>query len=287
MSDIVEKTADGVTYLERPGHRDAMVFLHGIGSNASSFQHLLSHLPGDVRAIAWNAPGYGGSRHLSAHWPLASDYADALYGFLNAVGIRSATLVGHSLGTLIAGAFAEAYPNRVERLILASCACGYGVDQGASLPKAVAGRIEELDLLGADTFAARRAPRLVFEPLLHPDVVAQVQNAMSRVDRAGYAQAVRMLASGDLPASLRNTRVDVGFIIGINDRVTPEQQTLSAAQAWSASTGRSPEIHRINHAGHAIYQQKPTEFVQALLALHQCDRQDRTNNDTTAKGGKK
>lgn len=267
MAQVREGASDTITYLERPGPGPVMVLLHGIGSNAASFRDLLEMLPEDQRVIAWNAPGYGGSQALAAPWPVPGDYANALAGFLNRLGIKTATIVGHSLGTLIGAAFAAAYPERTSRLVLASCACGYRVPIGTKLPGNIGARIEELELQGADAFAAERAPRLVFEPRLNPDIVERVRLAMSQVDRVGYGQAVRTLASGDLPALMARVRTGAGFIIGINDRVTPEQQTLDAALAWSKANGTSPQIIRISRAGHAVYLQKPSDFIDALASL--------------------
>lgn len=267
MAEVQEKASGGITYLEREGSGPALVFLHGIGSNASSFMPLLDLLASDLRIIVWNAPGYGGSRPLTENWPDVGNYADALVGLLDRLHISSATIVGHSLGTLIGAAFAANFPEKVDRLILASCACGYRIPQGSKLPANVGNRIEELELQGSAAFAAQRAPRLVFEPRLNPQIVTRVQEAMSQVERGSYAQAVRMLASGDLPALMTRVRAETGFIIGINDRVTPEQQTLDAALAWGKATGKRPKIIRINQAGHAVYLQKPQDFIEALAAL--------------------
>lgn len=271
MTGCAEITSGGITCLERPGPGRVFVFLHGIGSNASSFVSVFDHMPEDARLIAWNAPGYGGSRPLAATWPEASDYADALTALLDRLGLERVVLIGHSLGTLIAGAFAMRHGDRIEQMILASCATGYKVPKRGKLSGNVGARIEELELLGADAFAAERAPRLVFEPRLNPDIVNAVRNAMSAVDRGGYAQAVRMLASGDLPEMMSRVRVPTDFIIGINDRVTPEQQTLDTAVAWGRANGQSPRIVRIDQAGHAVYLQKPKDFANAVIAFSTAD----------------
>jgi pimeloyl-ACP methyl ester carboxylesterase len=76
-----------------------------------------------------------------------------------------------------------------------------------------------------------------------------------------------MLASGDLPGLMGRVRAEAGFIIGINDRVTPEQQTLDAALAWGRAHGTTPRIIRIDQAGHAVYLQKPQDFIEALATL--------------------
>lgn len=266
MEPIEEKTAGGISYLERAGSGAAFVFLHGIGSNAGSYADLMRRLPAGQRAIAWNAPGYLDSKPLTMKSPRAEDYADQLAQFLDNLNLGQATIIGHSLGTLMAAAFAACYPKRVTQLMLAACACGYGAAKGEKLPPKAQVRIDDLALQGNQAFARERAPRLVFEPLLNPEIVARVEHDMSLVNPDGYAQAVHMLATGNLEASLSNVQADTRFIIGINDRVTPEQQTLRAVAARSKADGLTPEVFRIDQAGHAVYQQKPQEFIDALLS---------------------
>ncbi|KPN63619.1 Pimeloyl-ACP methyl ester carboxylesterase [Aliiroseovarius crassostreae] len=267
MGSSLEKSVGQFTYLEREGLGVPLVFLHGIGSNAMSFSDILRRLPDGLRAIAWNAPGYLDSQPLSNEHPQAEDYADALADMLDQLGVAEAILIGHSLGTLIAAAFAAKYPHRVKQLILAASACGYRVKPGEAMPANVMARIDDLSLKGGDAFAKERAPRLVFEPVLNPAIVARIEFDMARVNPKGYAQAVYMLAAGDLEASLSAVTVDTRFIIGINDRVTPEQQTLRAVAACAKVDGKPPEVVRIDQAGHAVYQQKPDEFVSALLRM--------------------
>ncbi|MFV0244835.1 MAG: alpha/beta fold hydrolase [Qingshengfaniella sp.] len=267
MTAIREDICDGIRYRERPGSGPVVVFLHGIGSNAGSFGPILSRLPSGVRGIAWNAPGYGGSRRLALDWPVAADYAEALAGFLDGLGVERAVIVGHSLGTLMGAAFAARDPARVAHLVLASCACGYGVRPGDPLPAGVQKRIDDLLRQGPEAFARDRAARLVFEPENNPDLVEQVRRGMAAVDLDGYPQAVRMLGAGDLPAALRDVHVPTGFIIGVNDQVTPEQQTIDAATAWGQSNARKPMIERIERAGHAVYLQAPDAFIAALGRL--------------------
>ena len=124
-----------VTALVRSGSpsRSLTVFLHGIGSNAASFRPLLAALPDVMPSLAWDAPGSGGSTPLSELWPLATDYAETLMAFLDARGRDGAVnIVGHSLGCLMAAAFARRHPGRVKRMVLMAPALGYGVARGGT-----------------------------------------------------------------------------------------------------------------------------------------------------------
>lgn len=257
----------GITYLSRAGTGSTIVILHGIGSNAESFASLFNNFDRQEHLIAWNAPGYRGSTAVAASWPTAEDYAEALLRFLDNLQIDRITLLGHSLGCLIAGAFTARNPDRVHHLVLASPALGYRVPVGSEMPAPVAGRLLELQRMGAEKFAATRSPRLIHEPDLYPDLVDAVHKEMARIDPEGYGQAVRMLASGDLEAQMKTVSIKPGFIIGACDTVTPVEQTARAARAWETHHAERPSIEKIAGAGHALYLQEPKKFLSSFRTL--------------------
>jgi pimeloyl-ACP methyl ester carboxylesterase len=262
VMDSAHHISDGIRYLERPGSGRVLVFLHGIGSNAGSFARLWPALPAEWRLIAWNAPGYGGSAPLAPEWPLASHYATALAALLDRLGIRRCTLVGHSLGTLIAAAFARSTPQRLQAMVLAACAEGHGGMPGAALSPAAQGRMDDLVALGPAEFASKRAPRLLFRPEADPELCDFVTRGMAAVTMPGYGQAVRMLASGQLCADLAGVTVPTGVIVGSEDVVTPPAAARRAHAALPAAC-RGPYIE-LPAAGHALYQQAPVAFARAL-----------------------
>jgi pimeloyl-ACP methyl ester carboxylesterase len=98
--------------------------LHGIGAHAEYFRFQLAALSSQWRVIAWNAPGYGLSDNLRSEQPQASDYAQALDDFLQAVQVDRCVLVGNSFGSAVAQAFAIAQPQRVIGLVLTGAGIG-------------------------------------------------------------------------------------------------------------------------------------------------------------------
>ena len=265
LKPTAQKTQSGLSYLARQGSGPSVVFLHGIGSNAASFLPVLEHLPDHLNLIMWNAPGYQGSDRADDPWPVPETYADSLDRFLTDLDLSSAFLVGHSLGALIATAFARKYPERVKGLVLASAARGYGVARCGQLPAKVRARIDDLAKLGPVDFSKARSSNLVHDPARNASVVAKVQAAMAEIDPAGYLQAVHLLASGDLPEDLAHVPICPGFILGAEDRITPIDQTIAAAKAWESTHGQEPPLCLIEAAGHAVYLQKPREFCTALM----------------------
>jgi non-heme chloroperoxidase len=94
-----------------------VVFLHGLSDSHRSFGPLFVNLPPHVRAFALTQRGHGdASRPREGYRP--EDMADDVAAFLDAMGIEAAVIAGHSMGSLVARAFAHAYPRRTLGLVL-------------------------------------------------------------------------------------------------------------------------------------------------------------------------
>src|SRR2546430_2086336 len=99
------------------GRGPAVVLVHGLGGFAESWRHTLGTLAGRTTVYALDLPGFGASAKPRA-WYRLPYFAGALHGFMEALGIREASLVGHSLGAAVAVTYALTHPARVERLAL-------------------------------------------------------------------------------------------------------------------------------------------------------------------------
>lgn len=255
----------GIVFLRRRGTPDdrTVVMLHGIGSHGASFAPLIDALPSTLDVVAWNAPGYGGSRPIIASHPTAAAYADALLRLLDALRLDRIVLLGHSLGCLFAANFAARYPDRVAALALLSPALGYRVGPNQALPETVQNRIDELRQLGPRDFAGKRAARLVYRPETKPGLVAGVRDAMAAVDPVGYMQAARALGTGDLLADAAQLQAKTLVAVGAQDVVTPPEN----ARALYAALRHPAGYHEIAEAGHALPQEDPKAVAGLLREL--------------------
>ena len=98
----------------------ALILLHGLGSSLETWEPWARSLSVTHRVIRFDLPGFG----LTGEDP-SGDYSDArtvrvLLALMDRLSLGRATLVGNSLGGKIAWMFAEAHPDRVDRLILIS-----------------------------------------------------------------------------------------------------------------------------------------------------------------------
>ncbi len=259
MTAMTPRSVAGFECLWRDGDpQRCLVMLHGIGSNAGTFERLCDRLPEDWTLLSWNAPGYGGSAPLPMERPVAADYADRLAALVDALALPGFALLGHSLGTLFAADFAARHPQRVTRLVLMSCAQGYGMAAGDELPEKAAARLRSLERLGPQAFAEERAPNLLHNPATRPDLAADAVAAMAAIDPAGYAQAVHALAAGNLAAAATRIKAPTLVVVGTGDRITPPEQSRRMHEAL-VSNGReaAAEYLEIDAAGHLVHQEKP------------------------------
>jgi pyruvate dehydrogenase E2 component (dihydrolipoamide acetyltransferase) len=125
----VEVGGRRLRYLERAPEAaadDPVVLLHGFGGDLNNWLFNTDRLAERRRVYALDLPGHGESSKDVGAGDLEA-FAEALGGFLDAVGAARAHLVGHSMGGAVALAYALAHPDRVASLTLVAPA-GLGED---------------------------------------------------------------------------------------------------------------------------------------------------------------
>ncbi|WP_214364752.1 alpha/beta fold hydrolase [Pseudonocardia sp. H11422] len=109
------------TLYHEAGTGDPILLLHGSGPGVSAWanwQHTIPGLSREFRVLAPDIVGYGAtSRPDDVRYSLQT-WTDHVVGFMDALGVERASLVGNSLGGRISLALAEQHPDRVARMVL-------------------------------------------------------------------------------------------------------------------------------------------------------------------------
>jgi pimeloyl-ACP methyl ester carboxylesterase len=103
------------------GEGPVVVMIHGIASSSVTFHHLVPLLEPAHRCITIDILGFGASPSPEGATYTLDEHAAALDRTIRSLGLREPfTLIGHSLGSLIAARYAATHRRALARLVLVS-----------------------------------------------------------------------------------------------------------------------------------------------------------------------
>ncbi|HWK60758.1 MAG TPA: alpha/beta hydrolase [Eoetvoesiella sp.] len=173
-------------YLHAGGKdKPALIFLHGVGGHAEAYVRNLKAHSSHFSTWSIDMIGHGWSDLSDVDLEIRH-YIDHLLHFMDAAGIKKASLSGESLGGWVAARFAIDHPDRIERLVLNTAG-------GSQADPAVMERIKALSMRAAtdpswEFIKARLEWLMADESKVYDDLVATRQAMYSR---PGMEQAMR------------------------------------------------------------------------------------------------
>lgn len=222
-----------------PEGAPAVVLVHGLVVSSRYMVPTLSRLAVDHRVYAPDLPGFGRSEKP----PRALDVpglARALDGWMEAMGLGSAVLVGNSMGCQVIVELAVRSPARVERAVL----------QGPTMDPAARSLPRQAARLALDCL--REPPQLVFIELL--DLLA-----------AGPLRALqtfRHAANDRIEEKLPELQAPTLVLQGERDPIVPERWAREVASLLP--DGR---LVIVPEAAHAMNYDAPSELARHVRAF--------------------
>lgn len=216
--DRVEVEGLEIAY-ERVGTGPPLVLLHGyVGDGPTTWRHQIDGLCNDFTALAWDAPGAGGSTDPPESFGMAG-YADCLAAFLGQLGLEHAYIGGLSFGGALAIALAQRHPTVPRGLILISAYAGWA----GSLPATeTQRRLEQaltLSRLAPEQLVAGLLPTM-FRASVPEEDVASFAGAIAAFHPAGF-RAMAMASAEDLRAALPEINLPTLLLYGEQDVRAP------------------------------------------------------------------
>lgn len=239
--------------------KPTVVFIHGAGLD-HSWWGLQSRYFGyhGYNVLAFDLPGHGRSEGP----PLASiaDMADWVKRSLEALKIVKATLVGHSMGSLIALEFAARYPDAAERVAFIGTAYPMKVSD-AFLEAAKRNDETAYDMETIWGHAAQVPYSSSPNPgmWLYGDSLARLRRLAPGVLHTDLAACNGYV---DGMASAARVKCPALFILGARDIMTPPRaaKDLAAAIAGAKTVTIPP-------SGHSLMSEAPDATLDALIAF--------------------
>jgi pimeloyl-ACP methyl ester carboxylesterase len=239
------------------GSGPAIVFIHGHPFSRAMWAGQVEALSDEFRVIAPDLPGYGASPPLAQIMSMRR-FADSVLELLDALGIARSTVVGLSMGGLVAMELGLAAPERVDGVVLAATTAAPVTDEEAERRRRTAADLDAHGMLG---HTAEMLPRL-FGPAASrdPAVTVPIVQTMLRTSPAGAAAALRGRAKRpDYERLLRDLRPPALVVAGDRDAYSTKEVTAQLVAALP-----EPEVLILQGVGHFPNLEAPEEFEAAV-----------------------
>lgn len=256
-NDIVQHYRD-----EGPRGADTLVFINSLGTDLRVWDAVIPGFRESHRIIRYDKRGHG----LSGIGPSAAtidDFAGDLDALLAQLGVESATIVGLSIGGLIALGLHARSPQRVRSLFFADTAHKIGDADGWN------SRIATVLTDGLDAIADPILERWFTARYRTQETTALAgwRNMLSRTPAQGYATACAAIRDADFSEAAGRLCVPVTCVVGEQDGSTP----VSLVKAFAELIPDS-RFSIIADAGHLPGVEQPAAFIRELAAHLQGQR---------------
>jgi pimeloyl-ACP methyl ester carboxylesterase len=218
------------------------------------------------RVVAIDLLGFGGSEKPGSGYSI-EDQAELVAQALSRLGVRRATVVGHSLGGAVVVALAEQAPDLVERLVIIDQAPD-DEDYGPGLP--FTAQLTFLPVIGpalwriTPDFAIKDGLGAAFAPGYDvPDEFVEDfrRQTYTSYDEAGSAED-DFLKEEPLDRRVEGTGVPLLAIFGAEDQIFESRKALAA---YAKVPGVRTAL--VRGAGHSPNVEKPAQTATLILAF--------------------
>jgi pimeloyl-ACP methyl ester carboxylesterase len=244
-----------------------IILLHGGNGSIEFWLYNILVLAQNHRVYAFDMVGSGRSDYPDVDYSLNSQ-AEFLRGFMMALSIESATLIGNSMGGGVSLKFIKSYPDRVDKLVLVDT-MGMGREINWAIKLITLPTIAKLlrprrwmipAMLRGNFYNGRKLPPEWME-LRYPVFAIAGRNrsilslAQSSFTLCGVRPEVYRSIVDSLPSITQQTLI----IWGENDRIIPVKHAYIAAKL------PNNQLHIFSECGHHPYLEYPDRFNRLVL----------------------
>jgi 3-oxoadipate enol-lactonase len=240
-----------------PEDAPAVVLGHALGSSSEIWGYQLPLLAAKFRVLAYDIPGHGQSDP-----PVGQDSFDDLAADLAALldhtQIGRVTLVGLSIGGMIAQHFALLYPDRLQALVL----CSTGAQTNEAGKKIFEERIARVNEGGIETQVEGSIGRWFTPQFMSvaPATVDWVRKLYRTTSPAGFISGCRAIQELDTLDRLSGIAAPTLLIPGELDQAFPE-----SVSRLIQSKIKKAQLEVLAGAAHIGNVERPHEFNEILF----------------------
>lgn len=241
------------------GEGSPLVLIMGYGSTMELWEPaLVESLAARRRVIVFDNRGMGGSEAGTGDFSIAR-FADDTAGLMEALGVARASVLGWSMGSMVAQELALRHPERVDRLVLYA-----GHSDASMFPPAEEVMRTLADVSGTPEEQGARFISLLFPPLWLRDNGARVREVfyrpMGRIPGEIVGrQAMAIGAWAGSSARLGSIAAPTLVIAGAEDRLVPPENSRFLASRIPAA-----KLVMVEGTGHGLMFQDRARFLSEI-----------------------
>ncbi|MFI6865801.1 alpha/beta fold hydrolase [Nocardia sp. NPDC050406] len=261
--DQIVRLEDGDLHVVEDGPRDgpALLLIHGYAGSTAWWDPIVARLAAIYRVIRVDLLGHGRSAKPRDGYDMPAQ-GRRVAAILDRLGVKSATVVAHSMGGVVATALAEQRPSLVTGLALLDTT----PSNSASIPQGPLTRLVSEPVVGELLWRLRtdRVIRDGLDSAFHrdipiPDVIVDDIRTMTyRSFTASSEESTRYRAERPLPNRLAGLNIPVLVVFGSEDG----RVRASSAEEYRAVPG--VRIEMLSGVGHTPMMEDPEGTLGVL-----------------------
>ncbi|MFC5696679.1 alpha/beta fold hydrolase [Pseudomonas sp. GCM10022186] len=189
-----ERTPAGTSYLAT-GQGHPVVLIHGVGLNKEMWGGQIVGLAPHFQVIAYDMLGHGASPRPEPGTGLVG-YAEQLRELLEHLKLERATVIGFSMGGLVARAFALHHPQHLEGLVILNSVFNRSAEQRAGVIERTRQAAEHGPDANAEAALSRWFSREY--QAANPAQIAAIRQTLASNDPQGYLTTYELFATQDM-----------------------------------------------------------------------------------------
>ena len=243
-----------IHYLEAKGKKPLrdwpVVFIPGSGGNAGLWRKVMEELEGEYRSLAIDLPGHGlsGGEGLKG----VAESAEWVKDFLEALGLKSVVLGGHSFGGAVVQEMALRYAQKLKALLLIGTGARLRV-----LPEA----LEMMRKMAFGEIPPQFHP-WGFAEKASPEIIAEGEREWAKTGSLVRYHDFLACDQFNIMAEVEKIRLPSLIACGKEDRLTPIKYSQFLNQKLPGS-----RMELIDGAGHLVMLENPQALSQAILSF--------------------
>lgn len=244
-----------IHYVRNGRGRHTLVLVHGFLGGTGYWVPTTTGLNDYFDFISVDLPGFGASAQLPAPDSIGG-LAASVVERVDSLGVKRFSVLGFSMGGMVAMELALEHGGRLDKLVL------YGTAASGDLPdrfESWDASIERMQSQGVEPTADKTASSWFVEGVKHPFYPA-CREACRGASKEGAMKAMRGMQRWSARERLKSIKTPTLVIVGDKDRSTKPAESVAI---WQQVPGA--QLCIIPNAAHGLHMEKPELFNRVVL----------------------